>query len=66
MNVGTIAILGGGNGVHATAADLELFGFKVNIFELPLGDYPLRRELAKYKARRRFRNHIGAGHHKRA
>ncbi|MHC1589634.1 MAG: NAD/NADP octopine/nopaline dehydrogenase family protein [Candidatus Hecatellaceae archaeon] len=33
--VGSIAVLGGGNGGHAIAADLSLAGFKVNIFELP-------------------------------
>ncbi len=30
-----VAILGGGNGGHAVAANLALTGFKVNLFELP-------------------------------
>jgi opine dehydrogenase len=30
-----IAILGGGNGAHACAADLSLAGYKVNLYELP-------------------------------
>lgn len=30
-----VAILGGGNGAHAAAADLTLRGYKVNMFELP-------------------------------
>jgi opine dehydrogenase len=33
--VGSIAVLGGGNGGHAVAADLSLAGFKVNLYELP-------------------------------
>ncbi len=30
-----VAVLGGGNGGHAVAANLSLAGFKVNFFELP-------------------------------
>ncbi len=30
-----VAVLGGGNGGHAVAAELSLAGFKVNFFELP-------------------------------
>ena len=30
----TVAVLGGGNGAHAAAADLTLKGFKVNLFSL--------------------------------
>jgi len=35
MMVGSVAVLGGGNGGHAIAADLSLAGFKVSFFELP-------------------------------
>jgi opine dehydrogenase len=35
MEKGLIAVLGGGNGGHAIAANLSLAGFKVNFFELP-------------------------------
>jgi opine dehydrogenase len=35
MEKGLIAVLGGGNGGHAVAANLSLAGFKVNFFELP-------------------------------
>ncbi|OGP76107.1 MAG: hypothetical protein A2W09_04695 [Deltaproteobacteria bacterium RBG_16_50_11] len=35
MEKNLVAILGGGNGGHAAAADLSLAGFKVNFFELP-------------------------------
>jgi opine dehydrogenase len=35
MEKGPIAVLGGGNGGHAVAANLSLAGFKVNFFELP-------------------------------
>jgi len=35
MEKGLIAVLGGGNGGHAVAANLGLSGFKVNFFELP-------------------------------
>jgi opine dehydrogenase len=31
----TVAVLGGGNGAFATAADLALRGFRVNLFEVP-------------------------------
>lgn len=30
-----VAVLGGGHGAHAVAAELSLAGFKVNLFELP-------------------------------
>ena len=35
MEKGLVAVLGGGNGGHAVAANLSLTGFKVNFFELP-------------------------------
>lgn len=35
MEKDLIAVLGGGNGGHAIAANLSLAGFKVNFFELP-------------------------------
>lgn len=35
MEKGLVAVLGGGNGGHAVAAELALAGFKVNFFELP-------------------------------
>lgn len=36
MVVERIAVLGGGNGAHAMAAELSLKGYKVNMYELPL------------------------------
>ncbi len=36
MEKDLVAVLGGGNGGHAVAANLSLAGFKVNFFELPL------------------------------
>ncbi|MGQ9509085.1 MAG: NAD/NADP octopine/nopaline dehydrogenase family protein [Thermodesulfobacteriota bacterium] len=35
MEKDIVAVLGGGNGGHAVAANLSLAGFKVNLFELP-------------------------------
>jgi len=35
MEKDSVAVLGGGNGGHAVAANLSLAGFKVNLFELP-------------------------------
>jgi opine dehydrogenase len=35
MEKDSVAVLGGGNGGHAVAANLSLAGFKVNFFELP-------------------------------
>jgi opine dehydrogenase len=35
MEKDLVAVLGGGNGGHAVAAELALAGFKVNFFELP-------------------------------
>lgn len=35
MEKDMVAVLGGGNGGHAVAANLSLAGFKVNFFELP-------------------------------
>ncbi len=35
MERGLVAVLGGGNGGHAVAAELALGGWKVNFFELP-------------------------------
>src|SRR4030042_4704480 len=35
MEKNLVAVLGGGNGGHAVAANLSLTGFKVNFFELP-------------------------------
>jgi len=36
MEKDLVAVLGGGNGGHAVAANLSMAGFKVNFFELPL------------------------------
>lgn len=36
MALERIAVLGGGNGAHAMAAELSLKGYKVNMYELPL------------------------------
>ena len=35
MEKDLVAVLGGGNGGHAVAAELSLAGYKVNFFELP-------------------------------
>ncbi len=35
MEKDLIAVLGGGNGGHAVAANLSIAGFKINFFELP-------------------------------
>ena len=35
MEKDLVAVLGGGNGGQAVAANLSLAGFKVNFFELP-------------------------------
>ncbi|MDI7261472.1 MAG: 2-dehydropantoate 2-reductase N-terminal domain-containing protein, partial [Thermodesulfobacteriota bacterium] len=35
MEKDLVAVLGGGNGGHAVAANLSLNGYKVNFFELP-------------------------------
>lgn len=35
LNLEKIAVLGGGNGAHAIAADLALKGFEINICEDP-------------------------------
>ncbi len=35
MEKDVVAVMGGGNGGHAVAAELSLAGFKVNFFELP-------------------------------
>ena len=35
MGLGRIAVLGGGNGAHAMAADMALRGFEVALAELP-------------------------------
>ena len=35
MNINSVAVLGGGNGAHAFAADLALRGYEVSMFELP-------------------------------
>jgi opine dehydrogenase len=40
-----VAVLGGGNGGHAVAANLALAGFKVNFFELPQFAEPFERVL---------------------
>jgi len=45
MGKDLVAILGGGNGGHAVAANLALAGFKVNLFELPKFAGPLEKVL---------------------
>ena len=40
---GTVAILGGGHGAHAMAADLASRGFAVNLYEMPQFIANLRR-----------------------
>jgi opine dehydrogenase len=45
MEKGLVAVLGGGNGGHAVAANLALAGFKVNFFELPQFAEPFERVL---------------------
>jgi len=45
MEKGLVAVLGGGNGGHAVAANLSLAGFKVNFFELPQFSEPFERVL---------------------
>lgn len=35
MDIKNVAVLGGGHGAHAMAADLSLRGYKVNMYELP-------------------------------
>lgn len=35
MRKNLIAVLGGGNGAHALAADLVNRGFEVNLYEMP-------------------------------
>jgi opine dehydrogenase len=45
MEKDVVAVLGGGNGGHAIAANLSLSGFKVNFFELPQFAEPFERVL---------------------
>jgi opine dehydrogenase len=45
MEKNLVAVLGGGNGGHAVAANLSLAGFKVNFFELPQFAGPFERVL---------------------
>ncbi len=45
MEKDLVAVLGGGNGGHAVAANLSLAGFKVNFFELPQFSKPFERVL---------------------
>ncbi len=45
MESNLVAVLGGGNGGHAVAANLSLAGFKVNFFELPQFADPFERIL---------------------
>jgi len=45
MEKDLVAVLGGGNGGHAVAANLSLAGFKVNFFELPGFAEPFERVL---------------------
>jgi opine dehydrogenase len=45
MEKNLIAVLGGGNGGHAVAANLSLSGFKVNFFELPQFTGPFEKVL---------------------
>ena len=45
MEKDLVAVLGGGNGGHAVAANLSLSGFKVNFFELPQFAEPFERVL---------------------
>jgi len=51
MEKNLVAILGGGNGGHAAAADLSLTGFKVNFFELPQFAEPFERVLRTREVR---------------
>jgi opine dehydrogenase len=51
MEKNLVAILGGGNGGHAAAADLSLTGFKVNFFELPQFAEPFERVLRTKEVR---------------
>ena len=46
-----IAVLGGGNGGHAMAADLSLRGYKVNFYEMPKFEENVRLVLAKKRIR---------------
>ena len=45
MEKDLVAVLGGGNGGHAVAANLSLNGYKVNFFELPQFAEPFERVL---------------------
>ncbi|NWF91768.1 MAG: NAD/NADP octopine/nopaline dehydrogenase family protein [Syntrophaceae bacterium] len=51
MEKNLIAVLGGGNGGHAVAANLALSGFKVNFFELPQFAGPFERVLRTKEVR---------------
>jgi opine dehydrogenase len=51
MEKNLVAVLGGGNGGHAAAADLSLAGFKVNFFELPQFAEPFERVLRTKEVR---------------
>jgi opine dehydrogenase len=51
MERNLVAVLGGGNGGHAAAADLSLSGFKVNFFELPQFAEPFERVLRTREVR---------------
>jgi opine dehydrogenase len=46
-----IAVLGGGNGGHAMAADLTLRGFKVKFYEMPKFEENVRKVLATKRIR---------------
>ena len=47
MEKDLVAVLGGGNGGHAVAANLSLAGFRVNFFELPSLGTLLKRSFAQ-------------------
>src|SRR5512136_298791 len=51
MEKDLVAVLGGGNGGHAVAANLSLAGFKVNFFELPQFAEPFKRILTTREIR---------------
>ncbi len=43
MNKKTVAVLGGGNGAHALAADLVNRGYPVNLYEMPQFKEPMKK-----------------------
>lgn len=51
MGIDTIAVLGGGNGAHALAADISLQGYDVYMYELPQFEDRFRPTLEKQSIR---------------